>query len=99
MSLADFDNSYQFLQDDLGRLTAERDELKATATEEGATRTMTEADIASEWDDTDSADRRALLRQAIGPDQVRILPANNAGKRVFDPRRVILVPSDEPLQK
>ena len=60
---------------------------------------MTEADIAREWDDTETttADRRALLRQAIGPDQVRILPSMNAGKRVFDPRRVLLVPADEPL--
>lgn len=99
MSLADFDNSYRFLQDDLARLIAERDDLKAVSIESGVTRTMTEADIAREWDDTETttADRRALLRQAIGPDQVRILPSMNAGKRVFDPRRVLLVPADEPL--
>ena len=74
MSLADFDNSYRFLQDDLARLIAERDDLKAVSIESGVTRTMTEADIAREWDDTETttADRRALLRQAIGPDQVRI---------------------------
>jgi hypothetical protein len=99
MSLADFDNSNKFLQHDLAPLIAERDDLRAIAIDGGSTSVMTEMDIAQEWDGTETttADRRALLRQAIGSDQVRILPARNAGKRVFDPNRIVLVPPDEPL--
>jgi site-specific DNA recombinase len=99
MSLADFDNSNKFLQHDLAPLIAERDDLRAIAIDGGSTSVMTEMDIAQEWDGTETttADRRALIRQAIGSDQVRILPARNAGKRVFDPNRVVLVPPDEPL--
>jgi site-specific DNA recombinase len=98
MSLADFDNSYRFLQDDLAPLVEERDQLRAIAPADSATGAMTEVDVAEEWDGADStADRRALLREAIGADQLRILPANQHGKRVFDPGRIILVAASEPL--
>jgi hypothetical protein len=98
MSLADFDNSYRFLQEDLSPLVVERDELSAIALGDGVVNTMTEVDIAREWDEAPTtADRRALLREAIGSDQLRILPAKQHGKRVFNPNRIILVDPAERL--
>jgi site-specific DNA recombinase len=98
MSLADFDNSYRFLQDDLAPLVEERDQLRAIALGDGTASVMTDVDIAEEWDGAEStADRRALLREAIGADQLRFLPARQHGKRVFNPERIILVAASEPL--
>jgi DNA invertase Pin-like site-specific DNA recombinase len=98
MSLADFDNSYRFLQDDLAPLVEERDQLRAIALGDGTAGVLSEGDVAEEWDGAETtADRRALLREAIGSDQLRILPARQHGKRVFDAGRVILVAATEPL--
>jgi hypothetical protein len=96
MSLADFDNSNKYLQTDMTSLVAERDDLKGLTLGDRVS-VMTDVDVAREWDEAETvADRRALLREAIGSDQVRILPTKRGGP-VFNPNRVVLVARDEPL--
>jgi site-specific DNA recombinase len=96
MSLADFDNSNKYLQADLTSLVAERDDLKGIMLGDRVS-VMTDVDVAREWDEAETvADRRTLLREAIGADQVRILPTKRGGP-VFNPNRVVLVARDEPF--
>jgi site-specific DNA recombinase len=96
MSLADFDNSYKYLQADLTSLVAGRDELKGLMPGDRVNVT-TDVDVAREWDEAETvADQRAMLREAIGSDQVRILPAKRGGP-VFNPNRVVLVARNEPF--
>jgi site-specific DNA recombinase len=95
MKYADFEKSYDFLQRDLEPLLKERDALSGGPTGDGPVQAMSSEEIAREWDGTeDVAARRAMLRDAIGPDHVRILPAV---RRKVDPNRVILVSPETPL--
>jgi site-specific DNA recombinase len=97
MKYADFTKSYDFLQRDLDALVRERDALSGGPTADGPVRAMSSEDVARQWDNAeDVVARRAMLRDAIGPDQVRILPAPRTGG-VFAPGRIVLVPTDHPF--
>jgi hypothetical protein len=99
MSVADFNNSYGFLRADLEPLLAERDQL-AGGSIDGPTRALSSAEVARHWDEAGSfQQRRAMLIDAIGTDQVRVLPSIPGTRRhVFNPDRIVLVPGDAPLQ-
>jgi hypothetical protein len=75
----------------------ERDVLSGGPTGDGPVQAMSSEGIAREWDSTkDVAARRAMLRDATGPDQVRVLPA---ARRKLDPDRVMLVSPETPLSR
>jgi site-specific DNA recombinase len=96
IKLKNFDESNAFLNADLEPLLKERDALTGGVTRDGPVRAMSSVDVARQWDDTeDIAERRAMLRDAIGMDQLRVGPAT--GRR-FDPERIELVPLDAPLE-
>ena len=70
MSVADFTNSYGFLRADLEPLLAERDQL-AGGSIDGPTRALSSVEVARHWDEAESfQQRRAMLIDAIGTDQV-----------------------------
>jgi DNA invertase Pin-like site-specific DNA recombinase len=95
IKLKNFDESNAFLNADLEPLLKERDALTGGVTADGPIRAMSSVDVARQWDDTDdTAERRAMLRDAIGMDQLSVGPAT--GRR-FDPERIKLVPHDAPL--
>jgi DNA invertase Pin-like site-specific DNA recombinase len=98
MSLADFDKSYSFLRADLDPLVAERD-LLAGGSIDGPTEALTGAQVARHWDEADSVqEKRAMLVDAIGSDQVRVLPSIPGTRvHVFNPDRIVLGPADAPL--
>jgi hypothetical protein len=83
MSLADFDKSYSFLRADLDPLVAEREQL-AGGSIDGPTEALSGAEVARHWDEAESVqERRAMLVDAIGSDQVRVLlDPGDAGARV-----------------
>jgi site-specific DNA recombinase len=98
MSLSDFDKSYSFLRADLDPLVAEREHL-AGGSIDGPTEALSGAEVARHWDEADSvAEQRAMLIDAIGSDQVRVLPSL-PGTRLhrFNPDRIVLGPADAPL--
>jgi site-specific DNA recombinase len=100
LKLADFEKSYGFLQRDLEPLLKERDTLTGGLTGAGPIQTMSSVEVARQWDDARDtpdgiADRRAMLRDATGTDQLRVGPAT--GRR-FDPEQIKLVPPGEPLE-
>lgn len=47
---------------------------------------------AQRWKDAEVRERRALLRQALRGRKLRVMPADPAAPRRFDPRRVVLDP-------
>lgn len=98
MTLADFDKSYSFLRADLDPLVAEREQLAGGAID-GPTRALSGAEVARHWDAAETVqERRAMLVDAIGTDQVRVLPSI-PGTRVhaFNPDRIVLGPAGAPL--
>jgi site-specific DNA recombinase len=98
MSLADFDKSYSFLRADLDPLVAER-ELLAGGSIEGPTQALSGAEVARHWDEADGVqERRAMLIDAIGTDQVRVLPSIPGTRvHVFNPDRIVLGPANAPM--
>lgn len=94
MKLVDFEKSYGFLQRDLEPLVKERDVPNSGFTGDGPPRVMSSDEVAQQWDEAnDTAERRAMLREAIGTEQLRVLPTPK--RHGFDPGRIILVPPDE----
>jgi DNA invertase Pin-like site-specific DNA recombinase len=98
MTLADFEKSYSFLRADLDSLLAEREQL-AGGSIEGPTEALSGAEVARHWDEAESVqERRAMLIDAIGSDQVRVLPSIPGTRvHVFNPDRIVLGPADAPL--
>jgi site-specific DNA recombinase len=98
MTLADFEKSYSFLRADLHPLVAERDLLAGGAIE-GPTQVLSGAEVARHWDEAETVqERRAMLVDAIGTDQVRVLPSIPGTRvHVFNPDRIVLGPAGAPL--
>jgi hypothetical protein len=98
MTLADFDKSYSFLRADLDPLVAEREQLAGGAIG-GPTQALSGAEVARHWDEAETVqERRAMLLDAIGTDQVRVLPSVPGTRvHVFNPNRIVLGPADAPL--
>ena len=98
MTLADFDKSYSFLRADLAPLLAEREQLFGGAID-GPTEALSSVEVARHWDGAETvAERRAMLVDAIGADQVRVLPAiPGTRKHVFNPDRIVLLPATTPF--
>jgi DNA invertase Pin-like site-specific DNA recombinase len=98
MTLADFDRSYRFLRADLDPLLAEREQL-AGGSIDGPTRALSSSEVARHWDQAETAqERRAMLVDAIGTDQVRVLPSIPGMRaHMFNPDRIVLGPADAPL--
>lgn len=94
IKLKNFDESYAFLAADLAPLLEER-ELLSGGSPEGPTVALTGVEVAQQWDAADVAERRAMLKNAIGADHVRILAGNRV--RRFDRLRIVLVPADTPF--
>lgn len=91
IKLPAFDVSNKHLMDDLEPLLVEREELSG-GSPDGPTSAMSAKQVAAQWDDaTDIMERRAMLVDAIGPMEVRIMPAVKNGKRTFDRKRVRMV--------
>ena len=98
MTLADFDRSYRFLRADLDPLVAEREQL-AGGSIDGPTHALSSSEVARHWDQAETAqERRAMLVDAIGTDQVRVLPSIPGTRaHMFNPDRIVLGPADAPL--
>jgi hypothetical protein len=98
MTLADFDKSYNFLRADLDPLVAEREQL-AGGSIDGPTEALSGAEVARRWDEAEGVqERRGMLVDAIGSDQVRVLPSIPGTRvHVFNPDRIVLGPPDAPL--
>jgi site-specific DNA recombinase len=95
IKLKNFDESNAFLNADLEPLVNEKDVLTGGVAGDGPVRTMSSAEVARQWDAAeDVAERRAMLRDALGMDQLRVSAAT--GRR-FNPERIKLVPHDAPL--
>jgi hypothetical protein len=95
MTLADFDKSYNFLRADLDPLVAEQEQL-AGGSIDGPTQALSGAEVARHWDEAEGVqERRAMLVDAIGSDQVRVLPSIPGTRvHVFNPDRIVLGPPD-----
>ena len=65
----------------------------------GPTVALSSVDVARPWDEAvGTAERRAMLVDAIGADHVRVLPAIPGTRmHVFNPDRIVLVPADTPF--
>jgi hypothetical protein len=98
MTLADFDRSYRFLRADLDPLVAEREQL-AGGSIDGPTDALSSSEVARHWDQAETAQEpRAMLVDAIGTDQVRVLPSIPGMRaHMFNPDRIVLGPADAPL--
>jgi hypothetical protein len=90
MTLDEYTVSSQFLTADLAELEQERDALSGGAPE-GPTVALSADEIARQWDGAEITEKRALLVQACGPDEIRVVPSESAGKRMFTPDRMKLV--------
>lgn len=90
-----FDRSNRFLLADLEPLRAERDELSGGSVE-GPTKALSAEEIAHQWEQADLIGKRALLVQARGMDELRIMPGKKSGKRTFSRDRMKLVPPGTP---
>jgi site-specific DNA recombinase len=101
MSMADFERSYSFLHADLAPLLAEREQLSGSGAIDGPSVALSGVEVARQWDDAeDTTARRAMLVDAIGTDQVRVLPASafpDVRANAFNPDRIVLVPADAPF--
>lgn len=96
ITLPVFDASNKHLMDDLAPLLDERESLSG-GSPEGPTVAMSEEQVADQWDTAESImTRRAMLVDAIGPKEVRVMPAVKNGKRTFDRNRVQLVDPKTP---
>lgn len=86
-----FDKANEPLMADLERLYAERDALTGGAPE-GPTEAMSRDEVEAKWEAANIAEKRAMLRDALGRDTLMIDPAVRNGKRTFDPERVKVDP-------
>lgn len=93
MTLDAFDKANEPLARDLAKLTAERDALSG-GNLDGPTQAQPPEAIAAQWDAAEIAERRAMLTQALGRHQLRVLPYAGGGKRVFDRNRLRLINPD-----
>ncbi|ANZ42603.1 hypothetical protein BBK82_09185 [Lentzea guizhouensis] len=96
ISLKTFEASHDPLMDDLTDLQAEYDELSGGAPE-GPTTALAAEQIDAKWADADVVEKRAMLANAMGPLQIRILPSPKEGKRVFDRDRMITADPKAPF--
>jgi hypothetical protein len=86
------------LRADLDPLVAEREQL-AGGSIDGPTEALSGAEVARHWDEAEGVqEQRAMLVDAIGADQVRVLPSIPGTRvHVFNPDRIVLGPPDAPL--
>lgn len=86
-----YDQANEPLMAQLARWEAEKEELTG-GNPEGPTKAMSKEEAAAQWDAADVADKRAMLRDALGRDTLFVDPADKTGFRTFNPKRVRVEP-------
>ncbi|MEV6624945.1 recombinase family protein [Amycolatopsis sp. NPDC051106] len=90
ITLDAFDHANQPLAADLARLRAERETLSG-GKPDGPTRAQDPAEIASQWDDGNVYEKRAMLSSALGKALLFLDPSGRTGTRAFKRERLRLV--------